>query len=374
MKLTRNLIFLAAVAIGLVTVGSLWFTQTEAQRASSTPRLVSGQREPPGRPENMVWIPGGEFWMGGSSETQTRQAANDVQPGVAVCRGLVEGFPDAEPRVRVHLDAFWMDKTVVTNEEFAKFVDATGFITVAERQPTAAQYPEAPSETLVAGSACFSPPNHPVSLDNYLEWWSYVPGANWRHPNGPRSDIKGKGKYPVVHVAYSDAEAFAKWAGKRLPTEAEWEFAARGGLERKLYPWGDEFRPGGKWMANTWQGRFPLEDTGDDGFKGLAPVGQYPPNGYGLYDMAGNVWQWCGDWYRPDTYSVLAASGTLVCNPRGPSNSYDPDDPGIPKRVQRGGSFLCSDQYCARYMVGTRGKGEPDSGTNHIGFRCVKSP
>ena len=208
--------------------------------------------------------------MGGPSQAQATQAANDVQSGLAVCRGLVEGFPDAEPHVRVHVDGFWMDKTVVTNEEFAQFVDATGYITVAERQPAAEQYPEAAPETLVAGSACFTRPNHPVSLDNYLEWWSYVPGANWRHPNGPGSDIKGKEKYPVVHVAYADAEAYAKWAGKRLPTEAEWEFAARGGLERKLFPWGDEFRPGGKWMANTWQGRFPVEDTGEDGFKGIA--------------------------------------------------------------------------------------------------------
>jgi formylglycine-generating enzyme len=263
---------------------------------------------------------------------------------------------------------------VVTNQEFAQFVEATAYVTVAERRPTAEQYPGATQENLVAGSACFTPPNHMVSLDNYLEWWSYIPGANWRHPTGPESDIKGREKFPVVHVAYPDAEAYAKWAGKRLPSEAEWEFAARGGLDRKLYPWGDEFRPAGKWMANTWQGRFPLEDTGEDGFKGIAPVGQYPPNGYGLYDMAGNVWQWCSDWYRPDTYGILAASADLNRNPKGPSNGYDPDEPGTPKRVQRGGSFLCSDQYCARYMVGTRGKGDPDSGSNHVGLRCVKNP
>jgi formylglycine-generating enzyme len=374
MKLTRKIVPLAVAVISLTTAVACWFTRTQAQEASAASRLASQAREPPNQPENMVWIPGGEFWIGGPSKSQSLQAANDVRPGLTVCRGLVGGFSDAEPHVRVHVDGYWMGKTVVTNEEFAKFADATGYITVAERQPTAEQFPAAPPENLVAGSACFTPPNHPISLDNYLEWWSYIPGANWRHPNGPESDIKGKEKFPVVHVAYADAEAYAKWAGKRLPTEAEWEFAARGGLDRKLYPWGDEFRPDGKWMANTWQGRFPLEDTGEDGFKGIAPVGQYPPNGYGLYDMAGNVWQWCSDWYRPDTYRIFAASGALIRNPKGPSNGYDPDEPGTPKRVQRGGSFLCSDQYCARYMVGTRGKGEPDSGSNHIGFRCVENP
>jgi sulfatase modifying factor 1 len=373
MKLTRKTAVLAVALVALPIVVACWFT-AQAQDGSAVPRLASQEREPPNLHEGMIWIPGGDFWMGGPPKSETVQVANNLRPGLPVCRELADGFSDAEPHIRVHVDGFWMDRTVVTNEEFAKFVEATAYLTVAERQPTPEQYPGAQAEDLVAGSACFTPPNHIVSLDNYLEWWSYIPGANWRHPSGPESDIKGKDKFPAVHVAYADAEAYAKWAGKRLPTEAEWEFAARGGLDRKLYPWGNEFRPDGKWMANTWQGRFPLEDTGEDGFKGVAPVGQYPPNGYGLYDMAGNVWQWCSDWYRPETYSVLAASGELISNPKGPSNGYDPDEPGLPKRVQRGGSFLCSDQYCARYMVGTRGKGDPDSGSNHLGLRCVANP
>jgi formylglycine-generating enzyme required for sulfatase activity len=211
-----------------------------------------------------------------------------------------------------------------------------------------------------------------VALDDYRQWWRYQAGANWRHPEGPGSSIKDKGDYPVVHVSWSDAVAFARWAGKRLPTEAEWEFAARGGLTGKLYPWGDEFLPGDRPQANTWQGRFPVTDTGRDGFKGLAPVARFAPNGYGLYDVAGNAWEWTSDWYRDDYYPRLAAAGGVAHNPRGPETSEDPAEPGVPKRVQRGGSFLCTDEYCSRYMVGTRGKGEPDSSSNHIGMRMVK--
>jgi len=218
----------------------------------------------------------------------------------------------------------------------------------------------------------FAPPDHEVPLNDHFQWWAYVDGADWRHPLGPQSSIQGKEHFPVVHIAYEDAEAYARWAGKRLPTEAEWEFAARGGLAGRLYPWGDEFTQDGKWMANSHQGHFPNVDTGADAFVGIAAVAQYPANGYGLYDVGGNVWEWVSDWYRPDYYGVLAAAG-VARNPMGPSSAFDPSEPGVPKRVHRGGSFLCTDQYCSRYAVGTRGKGEVSTGTNHLGFRCVQT-
>lgn len=285
----------------------------------------------------------------------------------------MNGAADARPIHRVYVDGFWMDPTDVTNAQFARFVRATGYVTVAERKPRAEDFPGAPPENLVAGSVVFSPPNHPVPLNDHYQWWSYVKGANWRHPEGPNSNLKGRESYPVVQIAYEDAVAYAKWVGKRLPTEAEWEFAARGGLSGKPYPWGDEFRPNGKLMANTHQGHFPDTDTAEDGYLGISPVAKYPPNGYRLYDMAGNVWQWTSDWYRPDYYQQLADSGAIARNPQGPDSSYDPSEPNEKKRVQRGGSFLCTDQYCSRYVVGTRGKGEVSTGTNHLGFRCVKS-
>ncbi len=311
-------------------------------------------------PEGMVWIPGGEFSMGSDVSSES------------LC-GLPGVTRDSQPIHRVYVDGFWIDKTEITNDQFDKFVRATKYITVAERTPTAEEFPGAPPENLVAGSVVFTPPDHPVSLHNHYQWWSYVKGANWRHPLGPESDLKGKENYPVVQIAYEDAQAFAKWSGKRLPTEAEWEFAARGGLEEKLYAWGNELKPGGKWMANIFQGQFPIKDTGEDGFAGLAPVARFPTNGYGLYDMAGNVWEWCSDWYRPDYYAELAKAGGVARNPQGPDSSLDPAEPFENKRVQRGGSFLCTDQYCTRYMVGTRGKGEVSTGSNHLGFRCVNS-
>ena len=276
---------------------------------------------------------------------------------------------DARPVHRVYVDGFFMDRTDVTNAQFSEFVKATGYVTVAERKPRAEDFPGAPAQNLVPGSVLFAPPSHPVSLNDHFQWWTYMRGANWRHPIGPNSDIAREAEYPVVHVAYEDAVAYATWAGKRLPTEAEWEFAARGGLAGKPFVWGDELRPHGKWMANIYEGHFPLTDNGADGYAGIAPVAQYPPNGYGLYDMAGNVWQWTSDWYRPDYYMQLA--GGEARNPKGPESSFDPSEPGQAKKVQRGGSFLCTDQYCSRYVVGTRGKGEISTGTNHLGFRCV---
>jgi len=279
---------------------------------------------------------------------------------------------DSRPIHRVYVNGFWMDKTDVTNEEFAKFVKATRYVTVAERKPKAEDYPGAPPENLVAGSVVFTPPDHLVSLNDHFQWWSYIAGANWRHPLGPKSSIKGKDKYPVVQIAYEDAETYAKWAGKRLPTEAEWEFAARGGLTGEPFVWGDAFRPNGVWMANTFQGTFPVKDTGEDNYVGISAVAKFAANGYGLYDMAGNVWQWTSDWYRPDYYLQLANAGSVSENPQGPDAPYDPAEPTERKKAHRGGSFLCTDQYCSRYMVGTRGKGEVSTGTNHLGFRCVK--
>jgi sulfatase modifying factor 1 len=217
----------------------------------------------------------------------------------------------------------------------------------------------------------FTPPKDPVPLDNHYRWWSYVKGANWRHPTGPDSNLDGREKFPVVHIAFEDAAAYAKWTGKRLPTEAEWEFAARGGLSGQVYSWGDEFQPNDKWMANIFQGQFPLKDEANDGFAGIAPVAQFSPNGYGLHDVAGNVWEWCSDWYRADYYTVFAAPNVIARNPQGPTKSFDPAEPNEPKRVHRSGSFLCTEQYCTRYMIGTRGKDEVTSGSNHLGFRCV---
>jgi formylglycine-generating enzyme required for sulfatase activity len=324
------------------------FQQTVANKTS----------EPGTAPEGMAWIPGGEFSMGANEPPDMDEVG-------------MQATTDARPIHRVYVDGFYMDKTDVTNAEFGRFVKATSYVTVAERTPRAEDFPGAPPENLIAGSVVFSPPDHSVPLNDHLQWWNYVHGANWRHPEGPSSSIRGKENYPVVQVAYEDAVAFAKWAGKRLPTEAEWEFAARGGLAGKPFVWGDKFRPDGKWMANTHQGHFPNTNTGEDGFIGTSPVAHYPSNPYGLYDMAGNVWQWTSDWYRPDYYQQLMAIGGVARNPQGPEHPFDPSEPSEPKKVQRGGSFLCTDQYCSRYIVGTRGKGEVSTGTNHLGFRCV---
>jgi sulfatase modifying factor 1 len=299
-------------------------------------------------PDSMVWIPGGRFWMG------------------------TNHMADAQPLHEVEVTGFWMDRTDVTNEEFARFVKATGYVTIAERPLDPKEFPNLAPEDLAPGSVVFTPPAGSVSLQDPLVWWRFVRGANWRHPNGPDSDLHGKGKYPVVQIAWPDAMAYAKWAGKRLPTEAEWECAARGGRDRQNYPWGNELNPKRKWMANTFQGHFPDKNTSEDGYAGVAPVASFPPNDFGLYDMAGNVWQWVSDWYRPDYYARLGRDGIAI-DPQGPYDSFDPQEPGIPKRVQKGGSFLCTDQYCERYISGARGKGDPETGTNHLGFRCVSA-
>jgi formylglycine-generating enzyme len=324
---------------------------------------VANTTTPPGpAPAGMVWIPGGEFSMGAADPTG--MDANIVG---------MNAIDDSRPIHRVYVDGFWMDRTEVTNEQFAAFIKATGYITIAERTPRAEDFPGTPLDRLVAGSVVFSPPHHAVPLDDEYQWWSYVQHADWRHPAGPGSSIEGRQTFPVVHVSYEDALAYTIWAGKRLPTEAEWEFAARGGLSGQPYVWGSEFRPAGKWMANTHQGHFPDRDSGDDHFTGLARVAQFPANGYGLYDMAGNVWEWVSDWYRPDYYASLAGAGGVPRNPQGPPSSFDPREPREKKRVHRGGSFLCTEQFCSRYMVGTRGKGEVNTGTNHLGFRAVMS-
>jgi sulfatase modifying factor 1 len=306
----------------------------------------------------MVWIPGGEFSMG----TDVATDALCEVPGVTL---------DAQPIHRVSVDGFWMDVTEVTNRQFAAFVAATGYQTVAERVPTAVDFPGAPPELLVPGSLVFTSPGRPVDLGNALQWWRFAPGADWRHPEGPASSLEGRENFPVVHVAYPDAEAFAAWAGKRLPTEAEWEFAARGGLTGNVYAWGNELAAEAGHHANIYQGPFPMRDSGEDGYAGVAPVARFAPNGYGLHDVAGNVWEWVSDWYRPDYYASLVAEGSVATNPPGPRDPFDPAEPSARKRVQRGGSFLCSEQYCSRFMVGTRGKGEASTGSNHVGFRTV---
>ena len=296
----------------------------------------------------MNWIEGGSFEMG--------------------CQAC--GMPDAQPVHQVKIDGFWIDETPVTNAQFTAFVKATGYKTVAEQPLTKEEFPQLSDDDRQPGSIVFIAPSSKVDLNNPGQWWRFVRGADWQHPEGPGSDIKNKMDHPVVQVCYQDALAYARWAGKRLPTEAEFEYAARGGVQT-TFSWGNELKPGGKWAANIFQGEFPHQNTADDGFRGTSPVKAFPANGFGLYDGSGNVWQWCSDWYRADYFEQLKNSGVAV-NPTGPEQSYDPDEPGLPKKVQKGGSFLCSDQYCSRYYLGSRGKGEVFSASSNLGFRCAK--
>ncbi len=312
----------------------------------------------------MVWVPGGEFTMGWDG---------------------VEARADESPSHRVLVDGFWIDATEVTNAEFARFVEATGYVTTAERTPDWEELeqqvppgtPKPPPEALVPGSLVFTPPAQALESGEIFEWWSWVPGADWRHPEGPGSSIIGKEDWPVVQVSWFDACAYAEWAGKRLPTEAEWERAARFGQDGRRFVWGDELTPAGRHMANLWQGSFPDQNDGEDAYLGPAPVGSFPPNELGLYDMAGNVWEWTSDRFRPDTYArrvAAMAPGSCCSNPEGPETTLDPRNPFAPdSRVQKGGSFLCHGSYCSSYRPSAKMAATPDSAMGHLGFRCVQS-
>jgi formylglycine-generating enzyme required for sulfatase activity len=301
---------------------------------------------------NMVRIPRGTFRMGSDHH-----------------------YAEEAPSHRATVDSFWIDRTPVTNREFRKFVNATGYVTVAEIPPDPKEYPGALPHMLKAASLVFTPPRHPVDLRNWSQWWCFKAGANWRRPYGPRSSISGLEDHPVVHVAYRDAEAYAKWAGKDLPTEAEWEFAARGGLDGAEFAWGDEFTPGGRRMANTWQGTFPHQNLASDGYGRTLPVTAFPPNGYGLYDMIGNVWEWTSDWWSAQHEADAPKACCIPENPRGgpQSASYDPAQPEvrIPRKVLKGGSHLCAPNYCRRYRPAARHAEPVDTSTSHVGFRCV---
>lgn len=325
------------------------------------------QPEPP--PADMVRIPGGDLNMGSNTSYS---------------------FPNERPVHRVTVAPFYLDPRPVTNAEFAEFIEATGYVTVAERpidweemkKQVPPGTPKPPDETLQPGSLVFRQTAGPVDLRNMGAWWFWTNGASWRHPEGPGSSIEGRENHPVVHIAWEDANAYARWAGKRLPTEAEWEFAARGGLENQRYAWGDEENPEGRFMANRWTGKFPYFNDATDGFAGTSPVGSFPPNGYGLYDMGGNVWNWCSDIYRADTFLQRAQEPQACCDPQGPESPLgeqripgDPSPPMVPgeeRRVIKGGSFLCHPDYCESYRPAARRGSEPKSSTSHIGFRCAK--
>jgi formylglycine-generating enzyme required for sulfatase activity len=310
-------------------------------------------------PEGMAWIPGGDFTMGNA---------------------LDGGRTDEKPVIRVTLGGFWLDTCDVTNAQFRKFVAATGYKTIAERpidweemkKQIEPGTPKPSDEQLQAGAVTFAPQAGPIDPKGEESWWAWTHGADWQHPEGPVSDLKGRDEHPVVLIAWEDAVAYAKWANKRLPTEAEWEYAARGGLDGKRFAWGDELKPGGKIMANTWTGIFPSKNTAEDGFVGTSPVKSFPANSYGLYDMGGNVWNWCSDWYRVDTFARAKLAGACL-NPVGPKSSYSPGHPLQQERVIKGGSFLCQVAYSEGYRPAARRGSPVDTGMSHIGFRCAKS-
>ncbi len=329
--------------------------QSHAAQATETRDGGAARNTPAASPApqlGMIWVPGGDFRMGSD-----------------------EHYPEEAPAHTVRVSGFWMETHPVTNVQFRRFVAGTGYVTVAERPLDPASYPDAVPELLVPGSLVFHKSLGPVDLRDYRNWWAFVPGADWRHPQGPGSSISGKAQHPVVHVAHEDAAAYAAWAGKELPTEAEWERAARGGLDGAIYVWGDTFAPGGTMMANTWQGQFPWQNTAEDGYEGTSPVGSFPVNGYGLHDMAGNVWEWTADWWLSRHSDAAAHPCCAPVNPRGGQleESYDPTTPAvpIPRKVIKGGSHLCAPNYCLRYRPAARSPQAVDSSTNHLGFRCI---
>jgi formylglycine-generating enzyme required for sulfatase activity len=323
-----------------------------AAGATGAVAVAAGKTDP--KHPGMVWIEGGAYRMGGDNG---------------------QAQPDEYPKHKVTVNGFWMDRTEVTNAQFAAFVKATGYVTTAERKPNWEELkkdlppgtPKPDESLLVPASLVFAPPSHAVPLDDYSQWWAWQQGASWRHPHGAGSDLKGKENYPVVQVSWLDAIAYSRWAGKRLPTEAEWEYAARGGLKDNVYPWGNEAVNTGHQKGNFWDGHFPDKNTETDHYYFTAPVGSFSPNGYGLYDMAGNAWEWCADYYDNSYYK--GSEGAT--NPKGPAKSNDPDEPFARKRVIRGGSFLCNESYCTGYRVSRRMKTTEDSGLEHLGFRCV---
>jgi formylglycine-generating enzyme len=302
--------------------------------------------------EDMVWVDGGEFLMGSDDH-----------------------YPEEAPAHQVAVDGFWIDRCAVTNVQFGRFVAATGYVTVAEKAPDPEQYPDALPDRMIAASTVFIRPRMPIDLGDPYTWWQWVPGANWRHPRGPQSSLKGLDDHPVVHVAWEDVEAYAAWTGKELPTEAEWEYAARGGLRGVEYAWGEELTPGGRFMANYWQGEFPLKNRRLDGYEYTAPVRAFPPNGYELYQMIGNVWEWTADWYQAHSDITTHACCT-VTNPRGGEEAASHDSRAgnavpVPRKVMKGGSHLCAENYCRRYRPAARMAQPVDTSTSHLGFRCV---
>jgi len=383
MKLRSGLILLLGISLGVSACQSGQKSKKQASTEDSAQKADSEHCSPTSKAALM-----------GKSLSNTSSSLQNIQPKDSISHeGMVfiegntflmgatdgDGRPDEYPAHKVKVNDFWIDKHEVTNAQFRKFVEATGYVTVAERKPDWNEMkkqlppgtPKPPDSVLVPGALVFSPPTHAVPLNNPSRWWSWVPGASWRHPNGPKSNIKGKDNYPVIQVAWEDAAAYAKWAGKRLPTEAEWEYAARGGLKNKTYPWGNEKPEMGQPKANTWQGHFPNQNTDWDQYNGIAPVKSFAPNGYDLYDMAGNVWEWTSNWYDAKYYKKLADQTTT--NPQGPAINQISNHPKMPMKAIRGGSFMCNKSYCKGYRVTSRMMSSPDSGLENLGFRCVSS-